>query len=60
MTDHLAALQEKLNQQNQEIGRLTVIREVLQWALTWKDRIPQPVLDELITLTERLRHAPPS
>lgn len=60
MTDHLAAIQEKLNHQNQEIGRLVVIKETLAWALLWRDHMPQQAVDEFVTLTERLRHAPPS
>lgn len=60
MTDHLVGLLKIQDEQNQTIGRLVVIKEVLQWALEWQPTISPAAMNSLATTLERLRHAPPS
>lgn len=48
---------DKLVKNVEHVGRLNVIKPVLEWALKHHDVIPQYAINELTKLTDELRNA---
>lgn len=43
----------------ERLGKMEVVRDVLEWAVAHKEQIPQPAIDDLLAITDKHKNAAP-